>query len=84
MVDSREQLQKELAALYGPEAPGWVDATVGEVVTGQHPGRTSPEQRVLIVTEGMASQDIGLAYVAYVRASERGVGIPLPTPRVED
>jgi alanine dehydrogenase len=84
VVDSREQLQKELVALYGPEAPSWVDATVGEVLTGKHPGRTNPEQRVLIVTEGMASQDIALAYLAYQRAVERSVGIQLPTPRVDD
>jgi ornithine cyclodeaminase/alanine dehydrogenase-like protein (mu-crystallin family) len=84
VVDSREQLHKELVATFGPDAPGWVDATVGEVVTGSHPGRTDPSQRVLIVTEGMASQDIGLAYRAYCQAVARGVGVPLPSGRVDD
>jgi ornithine cyclodeaminase len=84
VVDSREQLQKELVATFGPDAPSWVDATVGEVVTGSHPGRTDPNQRVLIVTEGMASQDIALAYRAYCEAVARGVGVPLPVGRVED
>jgi ornithine cyclodeaminase len=84
VVDSREQLQKELVATFGPDAPGWVDATVGEVVTGSHPGRTDPGQRVLIVTEGMASQDIALAYRAYCEAVARGVGVPLPVARVDD
>jgi alanine dehydrogenase len=84
VVDSREQLQKELVATFGPDAPGWVDATVGEVVTGSHPGRTDPTQRVLIVTEGMASQDIALAYRAYCEALAQGVGVPLPAGRVED
>ncbi|MEO7725900.1 MAG: ornithine cyclodeaminase family protein [Burkholderiales bacterium] len=74
VVDSREQLQKELIELFGAEAPGWVDATVAEVVSGKHPGRTSPEQRALIVTQGMASQDVALAYLAYQRAVERKVG----------
>jgi ornithine cyclodeaminase/alanine dehydrogenase-like protein (mu-crystallin family) len=78
VVDSREQLQKELVEQFGPEAPSWVDATVGEVVSKQHPGRTSAAQRVLIITEGMASQDIALAYLAYQRAVERQVGTPLP------
>jgi ornithine cyclodeaminase/alanine dehydrogenase-like protein (mu-crystallin family) len=78
VVDSREQLQKELVEQFGPEAPGWVDATVGEVVSKQHPGRTSASQRVLIITEGMASQDIALAYLAYQRAIERQAGTPLP------
>lgn len=67
LVDSREQLKKELIANYGAEAPDWVTATVGEVIAGQHPGRSNPEQRALIVTEGMASQDIALAQLAYER-----------------
>jgi ornithine cyclodeaminase/alanine dehydrogenase-like protein (mu-crystallin family) len=76
VVDSREQLRKELIELFGPDAPGWVDATVAEVVSGKHPGRTSPTQRVLIVTQGMASQDVALAHLAYRRARNRGLGQP--------
>ena len=83
VVDSREQLRKELIAEYGEEAPDWVDATVGEVVSGTHPGRQSPDQRVLIITEGMASQDIALAHLAYRRAVERGIGIPFPFAAAE-
>ncbi|HEX5451842.1 MAG TPA: ornithine cyclodeaminase family protein [Candidatus Limnocylindrales bacterium] len=78
VVDSREQLQKELIELFGEAAPGWVDATVGEIVSGKHPGRQDAAQRVLLVTEGIASQDIALAHLAYRRALERGVGLPLP------
>ena len=74
VVDSREQLRKELTELFGPEAPGWIDATVAEVVGGKHPGRTSPDQRVLIVTQGMASQDVALAHLAYRRALEKQLG----------
>ncbi len=77
VVDSREQLRKELTELFGPDAPGWVDATVAEVVSGKHPGRTSPDQRALIITQGMASQDVALAYVAYQRALKKGLGQPL-------
>jgi alanine dehydrogenase len=77
VVDSREQLQKELIELFGPEAPSWVDATVTEVVSGKHPGRTSRDQRVLIVTQGMASQDVALAHLAYRRAVERSIGQPM-------
>jgi ornithine cyclodeaminase len=78
IVDSREQLQKELLELFGEEGPGWVDATVAEVVGGRHPGRTDPQQRALIVTQGMASQDIALAHLAYVRAVERKLGLAMP------
>lgn len=78
VVDSREQLQRELVELFGEEAPGWVDATVADVVGGRHPGRTSDAQRALIVTQGMASQDVALAYLAYSRARERGLGLAMP------
>jgi ornithine cyclodeaminase len=77
VVDSREQLRKELTELFGAEAPGWIDATVAEVVGGKHPGRTSPEQRVLIVTQGMASQDIALAHLVYQRALAKQLGQPM-------
>lgn len=74
VVDSREQLRKELTELFGPEAPGWVDATVAEVVSSKHPGRTSADQRALIITQGMASQDVALAHLVYQRALERNLG----------
>jgi ornithine cyclodeaminase/alanine dehydrogenase-like protein (mu-crystallin family) len=77
VVDSREQLRKELTELFGAEAPGWIDATVAELVSGKHPGRTNPEQRALIVTQGMASQDVALANLAYRRALERDLGQPM-------
>jgi ornithine cyclodeaminase/alanine dehydrogenase-like protein (mu-crystallin family) len=78
VVDNREQLRKELIAEFGEGSPDWIDATVLEIVTGGHPGRTDPAQRVVLVTEGIASQDIALAYLAYQRAREQGVGLPLP------
>ncbi len=77
VVDSREQLRKELAELFGADAPSWVDATVADVVSGKHPGRTNADQRVLIVTQGMASQDVALANLAYQRAVERRLGQPM-------
>jgi ornithine cyclodeaminase/alanine dehydrogenase-like protein (mu-crystallin family) len=84
VVDSREQLRKELTELFGADAPGWVDATVAEVVSGKHPGRTSPDERVLIITQGMASQDIALANLAYQRALKRNLGQPLLAALPED
>lgn len=83
VVDSREQLKKELVAEYGEDAPEWIDATVGEVVAGTHPGRTTEDQRVLIVTEGLASQDIAIAYLAYSRVRDRGQGLSLPVAAAE-
>jgi ornithine cyclodeaminase/alanine dehydrogenase-like protein (mu-crystallin family) len=83
VVDNRDQLRKELIAEYGEGSPDWIDATVLEIVTGGHPGRTDRAQRAVLVTEGIASQDIALAYLAYQRASEQGVGLQLPLGPVE-
>jgi ornithine cyclodeaminase len=69
LVDSREQLRKELIEHFGESAPELISATVGEVLSGHHPGRSAVEERILIVTEGMASQDIALAYLAHQRTS---------------
>jgi len=84
VVDSREQLKKELIAEFGEGSPEWINATVLEIVSGQHPGRTDAGQRVVIVTEGMASQDIALAHLAYERALERGVGQGVPLAAAAD
>jgi alanine dehydrogenase len=78
VVDSREQLERELVALYGSEAPVRISATFADIVASRHPGRTDPGQRVLIVTDGLASQDVALAHQAYLRARDRGMGAPLP------
>ena len=64
--------------LFRSEAPGWVDATVAEVVSGKHSGRTSETQRVLIITQGMASQDVALANLVYQRALAKKIGMTLP------
>lgn len=71
LVDSREQLAGELAECYGEDAPHRVDATFAEVLGGAHPGRTDAAQRVVIVSQGLASQDVALAYLAWQRASAR-------------
>jgi len=64
--DSREQLAKEVAECYGAGVE--LDATFAEVLAGVHPGRTSPDERVAIVSQGLASQDVALAHLAYRRA----------------
>jgi ornithine cyclodeaminase/alanine dehydrogenase-like protein (mu-crystallin family) len=71
VVDSREQLARELAECYGASAPERVDATFAELLGGAHPGRTGPGQRVVIVSQGLASQDVALAYLAWQRACAR-------------
>jgi len=67
LVDSREQLAKELAECFGDDVAARVDATFAEVLAGEHPGRQSPDDRIVIVSQGLASQDVGLAHLAFRR-----------------
>lgn len=51
-----------------------IDADLGELVTGAHPGRTSPEQRTMACNLGVAIDDVAVG-VAVLRAAERaGIG----------
>jgi alanine dehydrogenase len=72
VVDSREQLKAELESCYGQDAPGRVAATFSEVLAGKHAGRTSPGQRVLIISQGLASLDVAVAFRAYQRYQGSG------------
>jgi ornithine cyclodeaminase/alanine dehydrogenase-like protein (mu-crystallin family) len=80
IADSPEQLEDELRNCYGPEAPGRLDATMAEVIVGSHSGRTDMGQRILVLSQGLASQDVLLAARAVRAARERGIGSPLPIP----
>lgn len=60
-----------------PEFPGGmpdVYATIGQLVTGQRPGRQSATERIVATPIGMAICDIALTRVAYEAALERGIG----------
>ncbi len=78
IVDSRELLRDELIEVFGAEGPDWVETTLGEVLAGKHPGRTSKEQRIVVIAQGLVSLDLALARRAYEVAVERGLGAPLP------
>jgi ornithine cyclodeaminase/alanine dehydrogenase-like protein (mu-crystallin family) len=53
-------------------------ADLGEIVSGQKPGRETNEQRTMAMNLGLAMDDIAVAPEIYRRAKERGVGIWLP------
>ena len=60
-----------------PEFPGGmpeVYATIGQIVTGQRPGRQSDEERIVATPIGMAICDVALTRLAYQRALDRGIG----------
>ncbi len=55
-----------------------VYADLGELVTGQKPGRESPEERTMTANLGLAMDDMAVAPLLYKRAVEKGVGTWLP------
>jgi alanine dehydrogenase len=60
----------------GKIAERHIHATIGEMVAGRRPGRTSPAERILCVPLGTGAMDIAVATVAYRQALKRGLGQP--------
>jgi alanine dehydrogenase len=54
-------------------------AEIQELVAGTKPGRERDDERILIHTTGLVSQDVALAHFLYRHALDKGVGIWLPT-----
>ena len=53
-------------------------ADLGEIVTGQKPGRETPEERTISMNLGLALDDMAVAPEIYKRAVEKGIGTWLP------
>ena len=53
-------------------------AEIHELVTGRKPGRERDDERILIHTTGLVSQDVALAHFIYTRALDKGCGVWLP------
>ena len=49
--------------------------SIGEVITGQKPGRTSPEEITIFDSTGIALQDSATVPLEYERALAAGVGV---------
>src|SRR5712691_473396 len=54
-------------------------AEIHELVAGTKRGRERDDERILIHTTGLVSQDVALAHFLYRHAHDKGVGIWLPT-----
>jgi ornithine cyclodeaminase/alanine dehydrogenase-like protein (mu-crystallin family) len=54
-------------------------AEIHELVAGTKQGRERGDERILIHTTGLVSQDVALAHFLYRRALEKGVSVWLPT-----
>jgi ornithine cyclodeaminase len=78
--DSRESLENEAGeyreAVEQGAIPGedHVRATLGEVLAGMAPGRTSPEELTVFRSLGLAVEDLAAAERAVARARELGIG----------
>jgi alanine dehydrogenase len=75
------QARAESADLFEPVQHGvldWLEVhELHEVVSGELPGRQSPDDIVLFKSNGIASWDLAIAAAAVERARERGVGTDL-------
>jgi len=58
-------------------------AEIHEVVAGTKPGRERDDERILVHTTGLVSQDVAIAHVVYEKAKAQGLGIWLPGARAE-
>jgi alanine dehydrogenase len=54
---------------------------IHEVVAGTKPGRERAEERILVHTTGLVSQDIAICHYIFEQAKARGLGIALPAAR---
>jgi len=61
-LTTREQLEQK------------VDAHIGQVVSGLHPGRQTDTERIYTIIQGMAICDLALANFALKQAAGQGVG----------
>jgi len=78
-VDKRESTLAEagdylLAAADGAIGPGHIRAELGEVLTGDQPGRRSPDEITLFKSLGLAVEDLAAAEFLHRRAQEMNVG----------
>ena len=76
--DWKEQARLESADLIEPIEQGvldWLEVhELHEVVSGELPGRQSPDDIALFKSNGIAAWDVAIAAAAVERARERGVG----------
>lgn len=81
-TDDVAQARIESGDLLGAVADGAIEwdkvIPLGQVLAGQHPGRTGADDVTLFCSHGVGSWDVALAATAYQRASTLGRGVRLP------
>ncbi|MGW6982420.1 ornithine cyclodeaminase family protein [Streptomyces sp. NPDC054932] len=74
VVDDRE-LSSSMGALAAVGLPASAaDATLGEVLLGDRPGRTDATARSVYAPVGLPWQDLALAWIAYRQAEQHDIG----------
>jgi ornithine cyclodeaminase/alanine dehydrogenase-like protein (mu-crystallin family) len=76
-TDDVAQLRQHQTAGYFQEIPP-IHADLGELVTGQKPGRETAAERTMTANLGLAMDDMAVAPLVYRRAVEKGLGTWLP------
>jgi ornithine cyclodeaminase/alanine dehydrogenase len=76
-TDDHAQLRYYESVGYFQDIPP-VHADLGELVTGQKPGRETPQERTMTANLGLALDDMAVAPLLYNKAVERKIGTWLP------
>jgi ornithine cyclodeaminase/alanine dehydrogenase-like protein (mu-crystallin family) len=58
---------------------GQLHAEIHELVSGRKKGRERADERILVHTTGLVSQDVALAHFLYRQAKDKGLGLWLPS-----
>jgi ornithine cyclodeaminase/alanine dehydrogenase len=87
IADEREQVKvcPDIAALMqsGDLPLNHVQADLGDVVGNPARGRQSPDERIIVRSQGLATQDVAQAYWIYNKAIQEGVGADLEPYLIE-
>jgi ornithine cyclodeaminase/alanine dehydrogenase len=76
-TDDLSQLRYYESVGYFRDIPP-VHGDLGELVTGQKPGRETPTERTMTANLGLAMDDMAVAPLLYQQALEKGIGTWLP------
>jgi len=82
-VDRRESALNEagdylIPASEGAVGPGHIRAELGQLLIGEEPGRSFPEEITLFESQGIAIEDLAAAQFLYRKALEKNVGARVP------
>jgi len=76
-TDDTQQLRHYQQTGYFQQIPP-LHADLGELVTGQKPGRETPSERTMTANLGLAIDDMAVASIIFRKAVEKGIGTWLP------